>query len=134
MTNQELAKIAIQPDRVESGSPTAFSYGGGMNDAEKDFCAWPSRWDIGANAWMASRNVREISDCEKQPNGIWPGSNSNAGTVDAYRHCSWNAYMAWQMGSKTANGFADRHEMGPKPANTTTPSAGSSDSTHGITD
>ncbi|MFF5447874.1 cell wall-binding repeat-containing protein [Streptomyces sp. NPDC012888] len=117
VTHEQLAKIAIQPDWVESGAPTSFVYNGRMNDAEWEFCAWPSRWNICENASMAALNAREVSDREKQPGGIWPGSNSNGGKVDAYRHCSWNAYMAWQMGSKTAKGFADRHEMGPKPPN-----------------
>lgn len=117
VTDERLSKISIQPDWVESGSPTTLSYSGDMNEAERDFCAYISRWDICENAWSASLNAREVSDREKQPDGIWPGSKSNGGKVDAFRHCSWNAYMAWQMGSKTAKGFADRHEMGPKPPN-----------------
>ncbi|MFD5433522.1 DUF6973 domain-containing protein [Kitasatospora sp. NPDC127067] len=88
-----------------------------MNEAEKSFCKWPSRWIICAKAYDASELAIYHADKEGKDDGIWPGSNGNGGRRDAYRHCEWNGSMTLMMGAKTAKGFADRHEMGPKPAN-----------------
>ncbi|MFE4514860.1 cell wall-binding repeat-containing protein [Kitasatospora sp. NPDC056783] len=119
---EELAALAITPDWAMEGAAAAgpqaralSGYPAGMNDAEGEFCKWPSRWNICLQAYDASEMAKYHADKEGQPGGYWPGSNGNGGKRDAYRHCVWSGQMALIMGSKTAKGFGDRHETGPKP-------------------
>ncbi|MFE2053714.1 cell wall-binding repeat-containing protein [Streptomyces sp. NPDC059459] len=115
-TPEDIAHMAVEPDW--NGLPevsTRDSYPGGMNEAEGDFCKWPSRWRICTKAKQEADLARNLALIEVKDTGFYPGSRTNGGKADAYRHCTWNALMAYEMGSKTAKGFADRHEEGPKP-------------------
>ncbi|WP_324612297.1 cell wall-binding repeat-containing protein [Streptomyces sp. AS58] len=114
-TPEDIQHMAIEPDWNGLSGAQARGYGGPMNDAEGSFCKWPSRWRICAIAYDESVLAKNLALLEVKSTGFWPGSNTNGGKADAYRHCSWNALMAYEMGSKTAKGFADRHELGPKP-------------------
>ncbi|MBH1936669.1 cell wall-binding repeat-containing protein [Streptomyces sp. AV19] len=118
-TAKDVAHLAIAPDWALDGKSLSSSggYSGGMNDAEYAFCKWPSRWSICTKAKGAADLAQYKANREKESGGMWPGSKGNGGKVDAYRHCSWNSVMAFHMGSKTAKGFGDRHEKGPKPPN-----------------
>lgn len=115
-TPEDIAHMAIEPDwnGLEETSTRDY-YPGGMNEAEGDFCKWPSRWRICTIAWDESVLAKNMALLEVEDTGFWPGSRTNGGKADAYRHCTWNALMAYEMGAKTAKGFADRHEEGPKP-------------------
>ncbi|MGI5337248.1 cell wall-binding repeat-containing protein [Streptomyces sp. CA-181903] len=115
-TADEVAGMAVTPDWAIDTKAYG-GYSGGMNDAEFDFCKWPSRNAICSKAYLASKTAESKANAEKQSGGMWPGSHGNGGKVDAYRHCSWNVLMAYEMGSRTAKGFGDRHEKGPKPSN-----------------
>nr|WP_285439682.1 cell wall-binding repeat-containing protein [Streptomyces sp. ISL-11] len=111
-------KFAIAPDWAPESQPPALrGYAPTMNSAEKSFCKWPSRWAICKEAYDASVIGVNAANKEGQAGGMWPGSSGNGGRKDAYRHCTWNGVMALKMGAKTAKGFADRHELGPKPPN-----------------
>jgi hypothetical protein len=116
-TPEDIEHMAVEPDW--NGLPEVATrgdyYPGGMNEAEGDFCKWPSRWRICAIAYDESVLAKNLAVKEVQSTGFWPNSRTNGGKADAYRHCTWNALMAYEMGSKTAKGFADRHEEGPKP-------------------
>ncbi|MGX8908221.1 cell wall-binding repeat-containing protein [Streptomyces netropsis] len=118
-TAKDVAGFAIAPDWAqEAASPPAMrGYTGGMNDDEFSFCKWPSRYFICKEAYDASQIAQNAANAEGRPGGMWPGSNGNGGKRDAYRHCTWNAVMSLKMGAKTAKGFGDRHEKGPKPPN-----------------
>ncbi|MCT4356291.1 cell wall-binding repeat-containing protein [Streptomyces sp. Je 1-79] len=117
-SREEVNQLAITPDWALEGQSAALAtqgYTGGMNDAEYDFCKWPSRWSICDNARKSANLAEAWSNAEGMSSGAWPGSAGNGGRKDAYRHCIWNVHMTMQMGTKTAKGFADRHELGPKP-------------------
>ncbi|UCM91749.1 cell wall-binding repeat-containing protein [Streptomyces marincola] len=113
----ETRHLTIEPDWVRDtgGSIESLAYDGYMNEAEFSFCKWPSRYRICSIAKSEADLAGDLALREAQENGFWPGSRSNGGRVDAYRHCIWNALMAYEMGSKTAKGFGDRHELGSKP-------------------
>ncbi|MEV4501613.1 cell wall-binding repeat-containing protein [Streptomyces klenkii] len=116
-TAADVAKFAIAPDWAPEaqGLVARGYYSGGMNNSEQKFCLWPSRWAICKEAFDASEIAVAAANKEGKSGGMWPGSNGNGGRKDAYRHCTWNGVMALKMGAKTAKGFADRHETGPKP-------------------
>ncbi|MCM2394315.1 cell wall-binding repeat-containing protein [Streptomyces sp. CWNU-1] len=114
-TPADIQHMAIEPDWNGLPAVQPFSYGGGMNDAEGEYCKWPSRWRICAIAYDKSVLAKNLALREVATTGFWPGSRTNGGKADAYRHCTWNALMAYRMGAKTAKGFGDRHEKGPKP-------------------
>ncbi|WEV24504.1 cell wall-binding repeat-containing protein [Streptomyces sp. 71268] len=114
-TEDKVKDLVIIPDWADEA--TTRGYDGGMNDSEFDYCKWPSRWSVCKKAKDAATHAQAWANVEGKPGGAWPGSAGNGGKKDAYRHCIWNGKMALEMGSKTAKGFADRHEKGPKPPN-----------------
>nr|WP_274389140.1 cell wall-binding repeat-containing protein [Streptomyces taklimakanensis] len=119
LTQEDVQHMAIKPDWVgdDGGEVSTLAYDGYMNSAEFKFCMWPSRARICAIAYDESVIAENMAINEAKDTGFWPGGRTNGGKPDAYRHCTWNALMAYEMGAKTAKGFADRHEQGPKPAN-----------------
>jgi hypothetical protein len=82
-------------------------YPGGMNEAEWNFCRWPSRYRI---CNKASNHAKVAGRAAEQR---FSARELHNGRGDAYRHCYWNARMAIDMGIRTAKGFGDRHEQTP---------------------
>lgn len=81
----------------------------GLNDAEKSYCRWPSRWNICSKAGEDSS--RALSATERHAReGVFSEQSQYQGGGDAFRHCYWSGLMALHMGVDKSKEFGDRHE------------------------
>lgn len=80
-------------------------YGYRLNNAEYDYCKWPSRWGL---CWTIFRHGDVALDAAKAT-GL-PGLKDGRG--DAFRHCYWSARMTIGHGVDKAREFGERHEDG----------------------
>lgn len=94
-------------NRAEAASVYDFMSG----SKEKEWCRWPSRWNICNKA----KSLADMSLTDAQDIAARNDTSVHNGSPDAFRHCEWNgamtvAFGGGESGAGTAKGFADRHE------------------------
>lgn len=100
------------PQSLSPGGPLnslkreASGSGYGPNGAETRYCSVPSRWRI---CGMVNARGDEASTLAEER---FPKETLLDGRGDAFRHCTWAAFITLDLGADKAKEFTNRHEEG----------------------
>lgn len=109
MVGAGIANDGFHPESHRAEAASLYDFMSGSK--EKEWCRWPSRWNICNRA----SNLAQTALYDAQVVGSQNNTDVHNGSPDAFRHCEWSgdmvvAFGGGETGADTARGFTDRHE------------------------